>query len=86
MNKNIDLDVVIVGMPHVITYLNHSKKHLKGKVEDFKNSLVRNAGGAYDLSFKALGCATVKMAAPETYMALQKGTLDGALTAYTKYM
>ena len=86
MNKNIDLDVVIVGMPHVITYLYHSKKPLSGKVDDFKNALVRSAGGAYDASFKALGCAPVNMPAPEAYMALQKGTIDSGWNAYGRFV
>ncbi|RLB04914.1 MAG: hypothetical protein DRG83_03765 [Deltaproteobacteria bacterium] len=86
MNKNIDINVVIVGMPHVVTYLYHSKKPLSGKIDDFKNALVRSAGGAYDASFKALGCAPVRIPAPEAYMALQKGTIDSAWSGYGRFV
>jgi len=86
MNKNIDLDVMIAGMPHVLHYLYFSKRPLAGKLADFENALVRSAGGAYDASFKALGCAPVKIPAPEAYMALQKGTIDGGFTIYSRYV
>jgi len=86
MNKNIDLDVMIAGMPHVLHYLYFSRKSLIGTMAGFERSLVRSAGGAYDASFKALGCAPVKIPAPEAYMALQKGTIDSGFTIYSRYV
>ena len=86
MNKDIDLNVVVLGMPHVLRYLYFSRRPLTGKLADFEKSLVRSAGGAYDASFKALGCAPVKIPAPEAYMALQKGTIDSGFTIYSRYV
>jgi TRAP-type C4-dicarboxylate transport system substrate-binding protein len=85
MNKNLDINVVILGMPHVLNYFYYSKKPLTGKLMDFENSLVRSAGGAYNRSFKALGCAPVKIPATEVYMALQKGTIDSGWNIYSRY-
>ena len=86
INKNMDINVVIVGMPHVLTYFYYSKKPIKGKLSDFDKSLVRSAGGAYDASFEALGCAPVKIGASEVYMAMQKGTIDSGWNIYSRYI
>lgn len=85
INRNLNINVVILGMPHVLNYLYYSKKPLKGKLSDFEGSLVRSAGGAYDPSFQALGCAPVKMGASEVYMGLQKGTIDSGWNIYSRY-
>ena len=86
MNKNININVVILGMPHVLNYFYYSKKPVKGKLSDFDRSLVRSAGGAYDASFEALGCAPVKIGASEVYMAMQKGTIDSGWNIYSRYI
>lgn len=86
LNKNLKINVVIVSMPHVLQYLFYSKDPLTGTLKDFKNTMVRSAGGAYDISFKALGCAPVKIPASETYMALQKGTIDSGWNIYGRYV
>lgn len=86
MNRTLNINVVILGMPHVLNYFFYSKEPLTGTLEDFDNTLVRSAGGAYDASFKALGCAPVKIPAPEVYMALQKGTIDSGWNIYSRYV
>ncbi|MEW5912377.1 MAG: TRAP transporter substrate-binding protein DctP [Thermodesulfobacteriota bacterium] len=86
MNKHLNINVVIVSMPHVLQYLFYAKAPVTGTLKDFHNSLVRSAGGAYDASFKALGCAPVKIPASETYMALQKGTIDSGWNIYSRYV
>ena len=85
-NQNMKINVVIVSMPHVLHYLFYAKSPLSGTLKDFQNTLVRSAGGAYDASFKALGCAPVKIPASETYMALQKGTIDSGWNIYSRYV
>ncbi|HUV59878.1 MAG TPA: TRAP transporter substrate-binding protein DctP [Desulfatiglandales bacterium] len=85
INKNLDINVVILGMPHILNYFYYSKEPLKGKLMDFENALVRSAGGAYDASFKALGCRPVQIPASEVYMALQKGTIDSGWNIYSRY-
>jgi len=86
MNKNIAIDVVILGMPHVVSYHLNSRKPVTGKIADFKGLLVRSAGTSFDASMKALGSAPVTIAAPETYMALQRGTIDAAMNSLARYV
>ena len=86
LNKSLKINAVIVSMPHVLHYLFYAKAPLTGTLKDFQNTLVRSAGGAYDVSFKALGCAPVKIPASETYMALQKGTIDSGWNIYSRYV
>jgi TRAP-type transport system periplasmic protein len=86
LNKNLNINAVILGMPHVLNYFYYSKKPLTGKLTDFENSLVRSAGGAYDNSFKALGCRPVQIPASEVYMALQKGTIDSGWNIFSRYV
>ncbi|MBU4563626.1 MAG: TRAP transporter substrate-binding protein DctP [Proteobacteria bacterium] len=86
INKHLNINVVIVSMPHVLHYLFYSKAPVTGAMKDFQNTLVRSAGGAYDASFKALGCAPVKIPASESYMALQKGTIDSGWNIYSRYV
>lgn len=86
INRNLNINVVILGMPHVLNYFYYSKKPVKGKLSDFDRSLVRSAGGAYDASFEALGCAPVKIGASEVYMAMQKGTIDSGWNIYSRYI
>jgi TRAP-type C4-dicarboxylate transport system substrate-binding protein len=86
LNKNLNLNVVILSMPHVCNYALYSRKPLTGKVDDFKGLLLRGAGGSFDISLKAFGSSPVAIPAPEVYMALQKGTIDGAITIYSRYI
>jgi len=85
MNKNIDLNVLILSMPHVVVYHLCSKKPLTGKVADFENLLVRSAGSSFNASLKALGAKPVTMPSSEFYMALQKGIIDGGMTTFDLY-
>jgi TRAP-type C4-dicarboxylate transport system substrate-binding protein len=86
MNHNLNINVVILGMPHVLDYFFYAKFPLTGTLKDFDRALVRSAGGAYDASFKALGCAPVKIPATEVYMALQKGTIDSGWNIFSRYV
>ena len=86
LNDHMKINAVIVSMPHVLHYLFYAKTPLSGTMKDFQNTLVRSAGGAYDASFKALGCAPVKIPASESYMALQKGTIDSGWNIYSRYV
>jgi len=86
MNQNLNINVVILSMPHVLNYFYYAKKPVTGSLKDFNKALVRSAGGAYDASFKALGCAPVKIPASEVYMAVQKGTIDSGWNIYSRYV
>lgn len=46
---------------------------------DVKGVKLRSTGGAQDLTLRTIGATPVRMAAPETYEALSRGTLDGVL-------
>lgn len=86
LNKNININVMIVSMPHVTNYALYSRKPLRGKAVDFKGLLIRGPGGGLDASIKTLGGAPVFMAASETTMALERGTIDAAVNIYFRYM
>ena len=44
---------------------------------------IRTLGGAQDSVIKALGGVPVQIPAPDLYTALQRGTVDGTIMAYT---
>ncbi|GGF68984.1 C4-dicarboxylate ABC transporter [Azorhizobium oxalatiphilum] len=49
------------------------------KLEDLKGLKLRSTGGAQDLTLRTLGAVPVRMAAPDTYESLSRGTLDGVV-------
>lgn len=46
-------------------------------IEDLKGVKLRTTGGAQDLTIRALGGVPVRMAAPDAYESLSRGTIDG---------
>jgi len=55
---------------------------VKQKVEtlnDLQGLKLRTTGGAQDLTLRAIGAVPVRMAAPDAYESLSRGTLDGLL-------
>jgi TRAP-type C4-dicarboxylate transport system substrate-binding protein len=48
-------------------------------VTDVTGLKLRSTGGAQDLTLRALGAVPVRMAAPDAYESLQRGTMDGLL-------
>src|SRR6195952_2938459 len=50
-------------------------------VTDVTGLKLRSTGGAQDLTLRALGAVPVRMAAPDAYESLSRGTLDGLLFA-----
>ena len=50
--------------------------------ESLKGQKIRAAGGAQSLTLEELGMVPVRMAPPEIYDAMSRGTVDGALLAY----
>ncbi|CAM5181144.1 C4-dicarboxylate ABC transporter OS=Bosea thiooxidans OX=53254 GN=ARD30_14880 PE=4 SV=1 [Bosea thiooxidans] len=47
--------------------------------QDLKGLKLRTTGGAQDLTLRSIGATPVRMAAPDTYKSLSRGTLDGVL-------
>ncbi len=56
------------------------------KLEDFKGLAIRTAGKEPAEAVKIWGGASVTMAVPEMYQALQRGTCDGNLVPVSSYM
>lgn len=48
-------------------------------LEDLKGLKLRSTGGAQDITVRTLGAVPVRMAAPDTYESLARGTLDGVV-------
>ncbi len=48
-------------------------------VSDVSGLKLRSTGGAQDLTLRALGAVPVRMAAPDAYESLSRGTMDGLL-------
>ena len=54
-------------------------KHPVKDVADVTGLKLRSTGGAQDLTLRALGAVPVRMAAPDAYESLSRGTMDGLL-------
>src|SRR5262245_14751891 len=52
-------------------------KQAVGVIKDLQGLKLRTTGGAQDLTLRALGAVPVRMAAPDVYESLSRGTLDG---------
>ncbi len=50
-----------------------------GTEKDIQGLKLRSTGGAQDLTLRTIGAVPVRMAAPDTYESLSRGTLDGVL-------
>jgi TRAP-type C4-dicarboxylate transport system substrate-binding protein len=48
-------------------------------IGDVAGMKLRSTGGAQDLTLRAIGAVPVRMAAPDAYESLQRGTMDGLL-------
>jgi TRAP-type C4-dicarboxylate transport system substrate-binding protein len=54
-------------------------KHPVKDVADLNGLKLRSTGGAQDLTLRAIGAVPVRMAAPDAYESLSRGTMDGLL-------
>ena len=79
------LNAEILGMPSGGSGLVCNRKRPIHTVEDLKGLKIRAAGSAQALLHKTLGMVPVGMSAKEVYMALQRGTIDGAATSIGRY-
>jgi TRAP-type C4-dicarboxylate transport system substrate-binding protein len=50
--------------------------------KDLEGLKIRTTGGAMDLMMRSIGGVPVRMAAPEIYESLTRGTLDGLIFSY----
>jgi TRAP-type C4-dicarboxylate transport system substrate-binding protein len=51
-------------------------------LDDMAGLKIYTAGGAKEATLRALGAVPVRMAAPEAYQAVQRGTVDGVLLSF----
>ncbi len=49
---------------------------------DFKGRVLRSAGGSMDLAISAVGATPAEIPVGEMYVALQRGTVDGTISAF----
>ena len=60
-------------------YRTFTAKSTINSLADFSGLKLRTAGGAQDLTVRSLGGVPVRMAAPDAYESLSRGTMDGLL-------
>ncbi|MEK7848176.1 MAG: TRAP transporter substrate-binding protein, partial [Chloroflexota bacterium] len=79
LNKN---NMVSVGFytPGSVDIFVHRKKFFDSP-GDLKGQLMRSLGGTWDQIMQELGTGLVTMPSAEVYTALQRGTVDGAISA-----
>ena len=81
----IKINAKILGMPSGGAGLVCNNKRPIHTVEGYKGLKLRVAGSAQAVLFRALGVVPVSMSAKEVYMALQRGTVDGASCNIERY-
>lgn len=59
-----------------------STKRPVERLADLGGLKIRSAGGAFDLMLRAMQAVPIRMAPPEIYQSMSRGTLDGALLPY----
>jgi TRAP-type C4-dicarboxylate transport system substrate-binding protein len=72
--------LVTIALPAYQLQLSTSRDMKSAK--DIEGLKVRTTGGAMDLMMRSIGGVPVRMAAPEIYESLTRGTLDGVIFSY----
>jgi TRAP-type C4-dicarboxylate transport system substrate-binding protein len=72
--------LVTIALPAYQIQLANSRVIKSAK--DLEGLKIRTTGGAMDLMMRAIGGVPVRMAAPEIYESLTRGTLDGMIFSY----
>jgi len=72
--------LVTIALPAYQLQLSTSRDVKTAK--DIEGLKVRTTGGAMDLMMRSIGGVPVRMAAPEIYESLTRGTLDGVIFSY----
>jgi len=72
--------LVTVALPAYQIQLANSRAINSAK--DLEGLKIRTAGGAMDLMMRSINGVPVRMAAPEIYESLSRGTLDGVILSY----
>jgi TRAP-type C4-dicarboxylate transport system substrate-binding protein len=72
--------LVTISLPTYQIQVANSREIKTAK--DLEGLKFRTTGGALDLTMRSIGGVPVRMAAPEVYESLTRGTLDGVLFSY----
>jgi TRAP-type C4-dicarboxylate transport system substrate-binding protein len=72
--------LVTIALPAYQILLSNSRQI--AKASDLDGLKIRTAGGAMDLMMRAIKGVPVRMAAPEIYESMTRGTLDGVVLSY----
>lgn len=72
--------LVTIALPAYQIQLANSREIKTAK--DLEGLKIRTTGGAMDLMTRSIGAVPVRMAAPEIYESLTRGTLDGLIFSY----
>ncbi|NVN85738.1 MAG: TRAP transporter substrate-binding protein DctP [Rhodopseudomonas sp.] len=72
--------LVTIALPAYQIQLANSRAITSAK--DLEGLKIRTAGGAMDLMMRSINGVPVRMAAPEIYESLSRGTLDGVILSY----
>jgi tripartite ATP-independent transporter DctP family solute receptor len=82
-----DLEMVGVKLLYWMDYgsVDFASKQPIRTLEDFKGKRIRGYGELMVESIRALGAAPAFLGAGEVYMALQRGTIDGACSGMTSF-
>ena len=72
--------LVTIALPAYQILLANSREVKTAK--DLEGLKIRTTGGAMDLMMRSIGGVPVRMAAPEIYKSLTRGTLDGLIFSY----
>ncbi|MFH0296090.1 TRAP transporter substrate-binding protein DctP [Bradyrhizobium sp. 31Argb] len=72
--------LVTIALPAYQIQLANSREIKAAK--DLEGLKIRTTGGAMDLMTRSIGAVPVRMAAPEIYESLTRGTLDGLIFSY----
>jgi TRAP-type C4-dicarboxylate transport system substrate-binding protein len=59
-----------------------SSQHRLDSIKDVEGLKIRTPGGAMDLTVLGIGAVPIRVAPPEIYESMSRGTLDGALLPY----
>jgi TRAP-type C4-dicarboxylate transport system substrate-binding protein len=69
----------LMSFPTSASSLMISSSRKISTVADLAGLKLRTSGGAHDLTVRGLSAVSVRMAPPEVYESMQRGTIDGAL-------
>ena len=72
--------LITVALPAYQFLVSSSRSITSAK--DLQGLKMRTAGGAMDLTIRKIAAVPVRMAAPEIYESMSRGTLDGAVLSY----